>query len=448
MTMKSEANNTRNTQRVATSLLIAVLAALPAAMALTGCATGSSDALAPTKIPGHALRGTVFGGQQPVTGATIQLYAAGTSGYGSASTPLISTVVTSDGGGDFSITGDYTCPSASSQVYITATGGNSGSSNNTNLALMAALGACGNLSSSTTTQVNELTTVGSVWALAQFMSGPSNVGTTSTNVAGLANAFADVNTLVDTSAGITPGAAVPAGATIPTAEINTLADILAACINSAGGAAGSSTLCGSLFTAATPSGGTAPADTITAALDIAKNPGHNVGTLYPMASSTAPFQPTLASAPNDFSIAVNFTGGNIDAPSALAADATGNIWITNQGNSTVTELAHSGSILSGPGGYTASFNSPSAIAFDTDGSVWITNKGSNTISRLNNNGGEITSYGSGGLSSPISISFDSLGDAWIANSNNSVTSISSSGGYNNYTPAGASTPIGIAVNPH
>lgn len=66
-----------------------------------------------------------MGGQQPINQATIQLYAAGKTGYGSAypytaGTSLLGNhVVTTSGEGDFNITGDYTCPSASAEVYIT-----------------------------------------------------------------------------------------------------------------------------------------------------------------------------------------------------------------------------------------------------------------------------------------------------------------------------------------
>jgi len=50
----------------------------------------------------------VHGGQQGVSGATIQLYAAGATGYGLAATALLTTTVTSHAAGSFNITGDYT----------------------------------------------------------------------------------------------------------------------------------------------------------------------------------------------------------------------------------------------------------------------------------------------------------------------------------------------------
>jgi hypothetical protein len=107
-------------------------------------------------------------------------------------------------GGSFTITGDYTCPSASTLVYLTATGGNPGMTSGTNnsaLVLVAALGQCGSLSSSTVIAVNEVTTVASVYALAQFTSTSGNIGAPSSNSTGIASAFANVNNMVNTSTG-------------------------------------------------------------------------------------------------------------------------------------------------------------------------------------------------------------------------------------------------------
>jgi hypothetical protein len=427
------------------------LAAALAALALSGC--GSGDVIpVPTQIKGPALRGSVHGGQNPVSGATIQLYQVGTSGYGSAATPLIASTVTTQADGTFIIDHDYTCASASTQVYITATQGNSGFTNNPNLSLIAALGSCGNLSTSTVIQMNEVTTIGSVWALSPFMAGPAKIGSTATNSTGIANAFLDVNTLVDTSAGVAPGSALPPGATVPTTEINTLADILAACVNSGGGIAGSTTACGTLFSAANPGGtlATAPTDTTTAAVNIAQNPALNIASLYGLAQSTPPFQPALTAQPNDFTIAVSFTGGNLSGPSALASDASGNVWIANASGNTVTEINHNGAVLSGSG-YTNILSTPSAIAIDAAGGVWVANKGNNTVSKFSITGAPAAApYSGGGLNLPTGIAFDSFGNAWVSNSGNpSVTEINNAGTtLTNYTPAGASAPLGIAVSPH
>ena len=125
------------------------------------------------------------------------------------------------------------------------------------------------------------------------MAGPTNIGSPSTTqaLAGISAAFTDVNTLVNISGGISPGTSAPAGAVVPTATIYTLADALAACINSAGGTAGQSNGCGMLFTAA--SSGSVPTDTITAAMNIAQHPATNVSSIYTLATPQTAFQPGL-----------------------------------------------------------------------------------------------------------------------------------------------------------
>ena len=98
------------------------------------------------------LSGRILGGQQPIGGSALQLYAAGSSTYGSASTPLLTTSVFSDANGSFNITGDYSCASVTTPVYLVARGGTpggNGSPGNTASTLIAALGTCSDLSAST-----------------------------------------------------------------------------------------------------------------------------------------------------------------------------------------------------------------------------------------------------------------------------------------------------------
>ena len=420
-----------------------------AALASSGCGIGSGSV--PTAIAGPALHGTIFGGQQPVSGSTLQLYAAGTTGYGSAATPLLTSSVLSDSSGNFSITGKYTCPSASAEVYIVATGGNALATPNPSLAMMDALGPCGNLGPSTFVFINELTTVAAVWSLSPFMTGPAAIGSTPTNSLGLANAFDDVNTLADTGHGTSPGPGRPTGATVPSTEINTLGNILAACVNSTGGTAGDGTPCGNLFNA-TKVSGVAPSDTITAAMNIAQHPASNVLALYQLVAPSSPFQPSLSAQPNDFTVAITFSQ-SITSPSTLAADSGGNIWITNKNEATATKLSHTGSFLLS---YTGTLNSPSGIAIDSADNAWVTNSGNNTISRISSSGSAIGSpVSGGGLSVPRSIAFDSIGNAWVANYNGAVGSVSaftSDGaaisGVNGFTAAGITGPSAIAVSPH
>jgi len=368
------------------------------------------------------LHGVVQSGQQPVSGSTIQLYVAGSSGYGSAALSLLTNSLTSDASGNFS-TGNYTCPSASAQVYLVASGGNPGLSagtNNSALALMSALGPCGNLSASTSETINEVTTVASVWALAQFLStgAGANLGTSDTNAQGLANAFATVNNLVNISSGYAPGPNLPPGATAPTSGLYTLADILWSCASSNG----TTGQCSSLFAAATPSGGSAPTNTIDAALDIAQNPGNNVSTLYNLVTGTAPFQPVLTSAPTDWTVVISYyiatgvgwVGGNV------AVDALGNVWV----ESPTSEFSSSGQLIKSVTG--GGLNGAAGLAIDDVGNLWVSN-GGNDLSEFSSEGSPIspsTGYTGGGLFCPMGLAVDPSGNVWAANYCTGATGIS------------------------
>ena len=438
--------------------LLRILFVAIAAVPLTGC--GGLSPTASTSVAGSLMRGNVHGGQQPVAGATLQLYAAGNTGYGSAyvyttGTSLLgNNVVQTDGNGVFSIAANqYTCPSSATPVYLVATSGNPGLSNpaakNTNLALMVALGPCGSLSMLPGLDINEVTTVASVWALSPFMSGISNIGTSSTNVQGLVNAFTNVNKLVSIGSGAASGPALPAGSTLPVSKINTLANILASCINSGGGVAGDSSPCGSLFSDTTV-GGIVPVDTITAAMNIAQHPDLNTAALYLLPSPAAPFEPILNSAPADFGIVITHTVGGIAAPSSVATDASGNVWIANAGTpNSVTKLDSTGAPLSGAGGYTlSSLNKPSAIAIDLNGNAWVANSGSTTATKISGSDGTGTTVSGGGLNGPFSLAVDGSNNVWVANrGDGSVTQINSSGTLTNYTGSGVSVPSAIAINP-
>jgi hypothetical protein len=422
-----------------------------AVLILTGCSGSLSS---PTSTPGtislKGLHGLVHGGQQPVAYSSIQIYQAGSTGYGTGARALLTPAVLTDINGNFNITQTYSCTSGT-QVYITATGGQplTGTTNSA-LSLIAGLGLCDNLGPSTYTNINEITTVGTVWALAPFMNGV-NSGAPSTNAAGLASAFADVNTFVNTANGFPYTSTT--GVTLPSAEINTIADSIAACVNTAGA---SSTGCSNLFSAAPNANNSLPSDTITAAINIARNPSRNVSAIISNASGYAVFAPTIPSA-NDLTLAVTYTGSGLSAPSALAVDSSGNIWVTNATGNSVTEVTHTGTVLSGASGYTpAGLSSPSAIAFDLSGHAWITNAGTSTssLSELSTSGANVGSspFSGGGLSTPTGIAFDAAGNSWISNSGNSkVSEFSSTGSAlsgSGYTVSGLNAPVGVAVNPH
>lgn len=444
---------------------------------VSGCGMGTNLAGQAEESRGVALGGNVHGGQQPVTGATITLYAAGSTGYGSA--PSVLDTTTTDGGGNFSLTGQYNCPaSPNDQVYLVATGGNSGTGSNSNLALMAGLGSCSLLQANAANEfifMNEVTTVASVYALSQFMTASPNVGASASNYQGLVNAFATINNLTNISTGtalsVTPAYASNAApylntSTVPQARINTLADIIAACINS-NGTGGSSSACATLFTAATPSGGSAPTDTVQAMLNIAQNPGLNVSTLFGIVPPSPPFQPILASAPNDWTMPVTFTGGGLGVLNGtngtqgfvqnygLDIDTVGNVYVAgydstsnlpliaefnNQGapqTPATTEDTSSPPVISF-GGYQELLETGGTLPgiFDRSGNLWVGEAIMATSPTLSE-----TNEGALGTASISTLAFDPAGDIWLGESNEFFDQFDSSFDLlNQYTDPSPSNP--------
>jgi trimeric autotransporter adhesin len=304
---------------------------------LNGCTVSRTVSSGPTQIPAGR-QGIVRGGQQPVSGATVQLYAVGTAGDGSAATPLLSPVAVTDANGGFGITGTYTCPSPGTLTYIAAAGGNPGlgsGTNNANLVMMAALGPCGNLNASTYIVINELTTVAAVYALAPFMTSATAVGTGTNDATALASAFTFASELVNTNTGSAPGASVPAEVGVPVMQINLLGDIVAPCVNSAGGTAGDTTACGQLFTLTTPPAQTPATNTTVALLHLADNPTLNTNALFSLTQPDAPFQPTAAITPGILDVSLSYPSALTISPSSLDFGSVTNGFTSNSQNLTL-----------------------------------------------------------------------------------------------------------------
>ena len=276
-------------------MLIAMTLAL-----VTGCGTSGSV------TPAVALGGSVQGGHRPVSGASVQLYVASSGGLGSAAMPLLQKAVASDSNGNFSIPAQYNCPSPSSEVYVVASGGNPSSSSRENsaLKLTAMLGPCSGLSALGSVAVNEVTTVGSVWPLAHYFKSPTHLGFAS-NDTSFDGAVSSVQEFINLAQGSSPGTPTSTSYFAENNKLYSLADVFAACVDSSGGTAGDGSPCGELFSMASSAGGSAPADTMTAAIQIAQNPDNNVAGIYGLVKGSTAFEPTVTAAPSDWTLPLN-----------------------------------------------------------------------------------------------------------------------------------------------
>jgi sugar lactone lactonase YvrE len=88
-------------------------------------------------------------------------------------------------------------------------------------------------------------------------------------------------------------------------------------------------------------------------------------------------------------ISTGYSGGGLSYPNGIAVDGAGNVWVTNHGGNTITELqgANSGNpgqaISSSSGfGKDANLREPYGIALDASGNVWVTNYGLSTVTQF------------------------------------------------------------------
>ena len=378
--------------------LVSCSVGLGSLLLLLGCAASFDHApSSPTPAAGVGFRGAVHGGQAPITGSAIYMFAASTSGYGALNQSLLKTTaagvltdggglgyVTTDGSGTFTITSDYSCP-ADDMVYLVAVGGNPGVMGVTTSAairLVTAVSACSALTPSSYLEINEVTTVAAMVALAPFTDAlVGSIATSATNVAGLQTAFKTANNLVDPSTG-TANAKTPSGlGAIPVSEIYSLADILASCVNSTGVGGN----CGKLFTATT-TGAFVPTDTAEAMHQIAIHPGQNVATLFALIGSTPPFTPTVQPvanplngsqqyAPTDWTVAISYTttslpNNPLHGINYLTLDSKSNVWAVANGYA--VQLSPTGDLnynLADTRLFTNNYNQ--VLAVDLDDSVWF-----------------------------------------------------------------------------
>ena len=503
------------------------LAVLICSLALSGC-SGVVN-LAPTGTnttasrSGVAFHGRVHGGQNPISGAHVYFYAIGNTGYGGSSVSLLTSgtqdgsgnyYVTTGSDGSFTITGDYTCPVANAYpyTYLLAVGGDSGSGNNPASILMAPVGDCTQANfANTFVTINEVSTVAVVYAASGFVTDLTHFSAPSSTLArtGLSNIFQyEYGNLYNSSDGLPNSLA--AYAYVPQSEIDTLANILTACVNSNGTVSGPTnpTPCYTLFSNALSGGTTMPADTATAALNIARNPGANVANLYGLQTPGAPFQPTLSVAPNDFTIALTFSpsycgfcfyqnsygtppfpilidssgyvysegwiapngasaiwkfrpdgfpvedflNGGLNAPYDIAIDGDGNIWVSNSGANTISEFNSSGPVSS-TGFSGGGLTNPEGLTIDASNNVWVVSPSTNTLSEFSSGGSPVfpTGITTGGLSSPTAVAIDAGGNVWVSNSGASgslslFNSIGVANGSSPFTGGGLDNPGTIAID--
>jgi streptogramin lyase len=433
------------------------------AAAAAAC-SGGNPGTDSTQTAMHAsLQGSVHGGQAPISGSAVTLYAASRQPLSPAATVATGTT---DSNGNFTFT-SFTCPSPTAEMYITSLGGNPGGGANSAIHLMTILGQCQNLPRSVV--VNELTTVAAAYTANQFI-GPSGcvdcgsappgaVDNISGSALGLTNAMENAALLVGANNGA-DAASLPTSAECPSSgpaptncatlrKVNYLANALASCVNSSGP---SSAQCTELLNCSVPhavyasnnctppGGAVVPVDTLQAILSIARNPATvSPSGIYNSASQNVVFNPSVAGSYSDLTVSLSIIGNEFGQLQDLAIDAGGNIWVSNYGDAgtvgdggTVVKLGPNGSFLGKFSSNSAGGTYAYGLAVDGANNVWVSNftNTTNSLTELNQAGSPINSTplanGSGGLVTPLGVAVSPLsypnGNVWVVDGNGPLSS--------------------------
>jgi hypothetical protein len=438
--------------------LLVVFSSLASTL-LAGCGAGFQAAPGAQAL---SVSGTVHGGNLPISGSHIYLYAAGTGAYGgpgisansaNASVSLLTTknatlhdgngqyYVLADSTGAFRFTTDNTTCTTGQQLYVLAVGGNAIggdptktgglNGNNTAIGMMSVLGECSSIGSLGRVVVNEMSTVAAAYALAGFASdethisddeGASGNATAAAAKTGMANAFGSTANLVDLSTGAVRSTTLGGNGAVPMALLNTIANTLALCVQSSSSA---SSACTALFGF---NGMASTVTTATAAIGMAHSPQgtsstYTVGTLFTEIAAATDFVPNLAAAPNDFSVAIAYTGDKITAPGQISIDGDGSVYFGSGGNYIVkllgTNAAYTATNIAG-------VDNPLGIAISATGVPWVA--APNYYFQLQ--GGAL--FPTDNLGTLTSLAWDKNGYLWVAGQNFAIATVPT-GGFSLYT---------------
>jgi sugar lactone lactonase YvrE len=180
-------------------------------------------------------------------------------------------------------------------------------------------------------------------------------------------------------------------------------------------------------------------------------------------------------------VTTTFASG-LSAPAGTAADASGNIYVACSGNSVILKISPKGAVstLAGTGtrgatngaGNIATFNQPEAVAVDASGNVYVADEGNNLIRKILPNGTVSTLAGSGSagatngsgtaasFNAPAGVTVDASGIVYVGDSNNNlIRKITADGTVSTYAGSGAqgatngtlsaatfNSPQGVAVD--
>ncbi len=141
------------------------------------------------------------------------------------------------------------------------------------------------------------------------------------------------------------------------------------------------------------------------------------------------FSITTAAVPYRFERGWGFWGagdGRFNRPLGVALDASGNVYVSDQGNHRIQKFDSNGAFLYKWGFYgsgNGQFVSPVGVAVDASGNVYVSDQGNHRIQKFDSNGAFLSKWGSygsgdGQLHYPDEIAVDASGSVYVVDTGN------------------------------
>lgn len=128
--------------------------------------------------------------------------------------------------------------------------------------------------------------------------------------------------------------------------------------------------------------------------------------------------------------ATNIEGG-LSSPLGVYVDGSGNVFVTETGNSRVQKfdaleafVFQIGRSDETSGSASGEFSSPTDVALDSDGNIFVVDSGNNRVQKFNGSGTFVSKFGTSGsgsnqMASPLGVAIDASDDIYITDQGNS-----------------------------
>jgi len=149
---------------------------------------------------------------------------------------------------------------------------------------------------------------------------------------------------------------------------------------------------------------------------------------------------------------VNIIGSGFLQPLSVVVDGSGNVFVADYGNSKVYEIVAVGGVVSSASAVNivgSNFSDPEGVAVDGSGNVFVADMGNSAVKEIVASGGVVTSASAvhivgSGFSNPSGVAVDGSGNVFVADmGNNEVKEITTSANYGSVNVGSSSSPISL-----